>query len=59
MDDPETRAIELQNWISGGSDSKSPIVQCLWTMAVIANDADFMKKLLDAHADLNTPFDDG
>jgi ankyrin repeat protein len=55
----DTQAIELQAWIDSGSNPKSPIVERLWTMAVTSNDGSLIKRLLDAHADVNAAFGDG
>ena len=55
----ETRAIELKSWVDAGADSRSPIVERLWTLAVAANDTGAIKTLVNAGADVNKTFGDG
>ena len=59
LTDEETRVIELKTWIDAGSNPKSPIVDRLWTLAIASNNADTIKTLLKAGADVNATFGDG
>lgn len=51
--------IELKNWIDGGRDPRSPIVESLWTMALAAADGAMLKRVLEAGAGVNASFGDG
>ena len=59
LPDKETRAIELKSWVDAGADSRSPVVERLWTLAVAANDTAVIRTLVNAGADVNKTFGDG
>jgi ankyrin repeat protein len=59
LTDEETQAVELKTWVDGGKDPGSPVIDRLWTMALAANDASSIKKVVDAGVNVNTMFGDG
>jgi len=55
----ETHAMEVKAWTDRGADPKSPAIERLWTIAISAENSSLIKKLVDAHADVNATLGDG